>query len=268
MNKHVFKKGNMEYREIKNKKHYIYDSYEEWEKAYPDKTLAVDWRKANEGDWVYSDDRKIVQLLKVVDKIKHPNDRKNYKYASGYVRTVVGTFLKKKGSKMDTDFSKHPNRYTFSGKNPKSVKERIGVTQREKIFATNVAVGMGPVKAYMDAYNNDDELQSRRRATILLKQERVMQEVEKSVLDIAKGMGLDHEYVLDKLKCLADNSSDDGIVLQSTKELAKIIGTTGTTIKSKEMGILGMFQGFTPEQLEKAERPQLKEIKGEDNDVS
>ena len=80
MNKHVFKKGNMEYREIKNKKHYIYDSYEEWEKAYPDKTLAVDWRKANEGDWVYSDDRKIVQLLKVVDKIKHPNDRKNYKY--------------------------------------------------------------------------------------------------------------------------------------------------------------------------------------------
>ena len=186
MSKRAFKKGNMEYRAIKNKKHYIYDSYEEWEKAYPDKTLAVDWRKASEGDWVYSDDRRIVQLLKVVDKIKHPNDRKNYKYASGYVRTVVGTFLKKKGSKMDTDFSKHPNRYTFSGNNPKSVKERIGVTQREKIFATNVAVGMGPVKAYMDAYNNDDELQSRRRATILLKQERVMQEVEKSVLYIAK----------------------------------------------------------------------------------
>ena len=64
-----------------------------------------------------------------------------------------------------------------------------------------------------------------------------MQEVEKSVQDIAKGMGLDHEYVLNKLKCVADSSSDDGIVLQSTKELAKIIGTSGTTIKQKEMGI-------------------------------
>ena len=166
---------------------------------------------------------------------------------------------------MDTDFDKHPNRYTFSGKNPKSVKEREGVTNKEKIFATNVAVGMGPVKAYMDAFNNDDELKSRKKATLLLKQERVMQEVEKSVLDVAKGMGLDHEYVLKKLKCLADNSSDDGIVLQSTKELAKIIGTAGTTVKSREMGIVGMFQGFSPEQLEKAERPQ---IEGEIDDVS
>jgi len=258
----------MEHRKIKNKKHYIYDSFEEWEKSNPDTNLILDWRKGKEGDWVYSDDNKIIQLLKVVDKIKHHNDRKNYKYAAGYVRTVVGTFLKKKNCKMDADFSKHPNRYTFSGKNPKSVKERTGVTQREKIFATNVAVGMGPVKAYMDAYNNDDELQSRKKATILLKQERVMQEVEKSVLDIAKGMGLDHEYVLNKLKCLADSSSDDGIVLQSTKELAKIIGTSGVTVKSREMGIVGMFQGFTPEQLEKAERPQLKEIKGDDNELS
>jgi hypothetical protein len=34
------------------------------------------------------------------------------------------------------------------------------------------------------------------------------------------------------------------------------------------MGIIGMFQGFSPEQLEKAERPKLKEVKGEEDDVS
>ena len=258
----------MDYRQIKNKKHYIYEHISEFYNSHPDKTPTKDWRLGKEGDWVWSDDGKIVQLLKVVDKIRHPNDRKNYKYASGYVRTVVGTFLKTKGVKMYTDFSKHPNRYTCSGKNPTSGKAREGVTNKEKIFATNVAVGMGPVKAYMDAFNSDDELQSRRKATILLKQERVMQEVAKSVLDIAKGMGLDHEYVLNILKCLADSSSDDGIVLQSTKELAKIIGTSGTTIKQKEMGIIGMFQGFSPEQLKEAERPQLKEIKGESDDLS
>ena len=258
----------MEYRKIRNKKHYIYDHISEFYNDHPEKTPSKSWRQANEGEWVWSDDGKIVQLLKVVNEIKHPNDRKNYKYASGYVRTVVGTFLKTKGVLMDTDFSKHPNRYTFSGKNPKSVKDRKGITNKEKIFATNVAVGMGPVKAYMDAFNNDDELKSRQKATLLLKQERVMQEVEKSVLDVAKNMGLDHEYILNKLKCLADSSSDDGIVLQSTKELAKIIGTSGTTVKSKEMGIIGMFQGFSPEQIEKAERPELQEIKGDLNDVS
>lgn len=258
----------MEYRKIRNKKHYIYDHISEFYNDHPEKTPSKSWRQANEGEWVWSDDGKIVQLLKVVNEIKHPNDRKNYKYASGYVRTVVGTFLKTKGVLMDTDFSKHPNRYTFSGKNPKSVKDRKGITNKEKIFATNVAVGMGPVKAYMNAFNNDDELKSRQKATLLLKQERVMQEVEKSVLDVAKGMGLDHEYILNKLKCLADSSSDDGIVLQSTKELAKIIGTSGNTVKSKEMGIIGMFQGFSPEQIEKAERPELQEIKGDLNDVS
>ena len=111
----------MEYRKIRNKKHYIYDNFGEWRERHPEENLWFDWRKAKEGDWVSSADGRIVQLLKVVDKIKHPNDRKNYKYADGYVRTVVGTFLKTKGVKMDTDFSKHPNRYTFSGKNPKTV---------------------------------------------------------------------------------------------------------------------------------------------------
>ena len=42
--------------------------------------------------------------------------------------------------------------------------------------------------------------------------------------------------------------------MQSTKELAKIIGTSGTTIKQKEMGIIGMFQGFSPEQLEEVKK--------------
>lgn len=260
-----------EQRVIKGVAHYVYEDLDEFKKTHPNTVVHPDWRKANEGDWVYSDDDRIVQLLKVSNEVKHHSDRKNYKFAKGWVRTVVGSFLNRKNVKMDTDFDNHPNRYTFSTniKNPSNrVYKRKETTNKEKEFATNVVVGMGAVDAYKKAYSEMDNQKARKKATILLKQERVMQEVEKSVLDIAKGMGLDHEYVLNKLKCLADSSSDDGIVLQSTKELAKIIGTSGTTIKQKEMGIIGMFQGFTPEQLEKAERPQLKEVKGESDDVS
>ena len=90
-----------------------------------------------------------------------------------------------------------------------------------------------------------------------------MKEVEKGVLDIAKAMGLDHEYVLQKLMHLADFSDDDNIVLQSAKELGKIIGTSGATVKSREMGVLGVFQGFSPEQLGKAERKLLDDAKVE-----
>jgi hypothetical protein len=59
------------------------------------------------------------------------------------------------------------------------------------------------------------------------------------------------------LKCLSDNSEDDNIILQSTKELGKIIGTSVNTYKQKEVGVFGMFQGFSPDQLEKV---QAKEI--------
>ena len=56
---------------------------------------------------------------------------------------------------MDTDFAKHPNRYTFSQKiknTNKRVKQRTKCTNKEKIFATSVAVGKGYVSAYESVY--------------------------------------------------------------------------------------------------------------------
>jgi hypothetical protein len=67
------------------------------------------------------------------------------------------------------------------------------------------------------------------------------------------------------LKSLADFSEDDNIVLQSAKELGKIVGTSGNTIKQREVGLLGVFQGFSNEELEGASRDQkqLEEGSGE-----
>ena len=250
----------MEYKKIKGKRHYIYDSVEEYHSENPDKLgVESNWRVAKEGDWVMSDDGRVVQLLKV-SGINHPNDRKNYKWAKGYVRTVVGSFLNRPKTFMDTDFSQHMNRYTFSKtiKNPnKRVKQRENSTKNERIFSVNVASGMGPVKSYMDAFNELSSEKAKKKALVLLKQERIMSDIEKGVLDVAKSLGIDHEYILSRLKRLADYSEDDNIILQSAKELGKIIGTSGNTIKQKELGVFGMFQGFTPDQLEKVERKEL-----------
>jgi len=88
-----------------------------------------------------------------------------------------------------------------------------------------------------------------------------MKEVEQSVVDVAKSMGVDHEYILTKLKCLVDSSIEDSIVLNAVKELGKAIGTIGgVTIKQRETGIIGLFQGFEPGQLESAKRPELVEL--------
>tara|TARA_Y100001951_G_scaffold70358_1_gene57191 strand:- start:681 stop:1475 length:795 start_codon:yes stop_codon:yes gene_type:complete len=246
------------YRAIKGKRHYVYDHISEFYSEYPNRTPIKDWRDGEQGDWVWSDDESIVQLLKVSD-IKHPNDRKNYKYSKGWCRTIVGTFLMNNKTFMDTDFDSHKNRYTFSKTigNKSNLRKRKHPTKKERIFTTSIVAGHGPVKAYMDAYNEYSEDTAKKRALVLLKQERIVKEIEKSVLDIAKENGLDHEYVLRKLKHLADYSDDDNIMLQSVKEIGKIIGTSGMTIKQREVGVVGMFQGFSPEQLESAERRMI-----------
>ena len=254
----------MRFGTIKGISHYIFDNDDEISSYFGGSppNIVNDWRNGSEGDWVRSDDGYIVQLLKVSDKLPHPGDRKNYKWSGGWIRTIVGTFIIRRNTFMDTDFDKHPDRYTFSGKKKTPIQrvgERKNITKRERLFATNVAVGMGPVKAYMDAFEREQNPQSaRKKAVVLLKQERVMKEIEKSVLDVAKELGIDHEYVLNKLKCLADNTQDMNIVLQATKELGKAVGTMGTMIRQKEMGIIGMFSGFTPQELEGAKRGDLE----------
>ena len=256
----------MEERKIKGISHYVYEDIDEFREHHPNIVVRPDWRDSDEDDWVYSDDGRIVQLLKVSKKVSHPNDRKNYTFAKGWVRTIVGSFLNRPNIKMDTDFSSHPNRYTFSKTIKdvsKRVRERKKITKKEREFATNVVVGLGAVEAYKNAYREISDQKARKKATILLKQERVMKEIEKSVLDVAKEMGVDHEYVLSKLKHLADYSDDDNIILQSTKELGKIVGTSGNIIKQREMGLLGVFEGFSSGELEGAERKELPAVEEE-----
>ena len=259
----------MESRSIKGKRHYVFDDVNEYISHFSSsedtKNPRRNWRNSKEGEWVFSDDGRIVQLLKVKDMISHPNDRKNYKYARGWVRTIVGTFLNKDDVLMDTDFDKHPDRYTFSGKKTsqsKRLKERRIPTKRERLFATSIATGTDAVNAYKQVFGDTKDSNARAKAVALLKQERVMKEIEKTVTDIAKNLGINHEYILSNLKCLAENSIDENIQLQSTKELGKAIGTLGGTIvKQKEVGIFGMLQEFTPEQIESARRPSLEPSK-------
>ena len=111
----------------------------------------------------------------------------------------------------------------------------------------------------MDAFNEDNQTNAKKKSAILLKQRRIMKEIEKSVMDVAKEMGVDHEYILSSMKNLIEHTDDENIALQGLKELGKAIGTLGG-IKKVETGVMGLFQGFTPDQLTGAQR-QLEDKK-------
>ena len=83
-----------------------------------------------------------------------------------------------------------------------------------------------------------------------------MKEIEKSVMDIAKSQGIDHQWILRRLKLLAEHSEDENIQLRAVVELGKTTGTLGTTVKKQELGVIGMFQGFKEDDKLLAERPK------------
>ena len=70
-------------RVIKGIAHYVYEDLDEFQETHPNTVVHPDWRIANEGDWVYSDDDRIVQLLKVSNNVKHHSDRKNISLQKG-----------------------------------------------------------------------------------------------------------------------------------------------------------------------------------------
>ena len=70
-----------EYKVIKGKRHYVFEDIDEFKEHYDSKMMTPpnvkkNWREGQEGDWVVSDDDKIIKLLKV-SQLNHPNDRKN-----------------------------------------------------------------------------------------------------------------------------------------------------------------------------------------------
>ena len=101
----------MEIKKIKGVEHRLYDSHEEFCAFQGALTPKADWRESNEGDWVFTDDHHVVQILKVY-YITVPNSKEKRKC----VRTVCGSFVcKQKNAQILGENGVAENIYTFSG---------------------------------------------------------------------------------------------------------------------------------------------------------
>ena len=78
----------MEIKTIKGKEHILYDNNKEFTAFKPDLVVMGDWRRGTEGDWVYTDDLHVCQVLKVF-YITVPSTKKQKKC----IRTVCGSFV-------------------------------------------------------------------------------------------------------------------------------------------------------------------------------
>lgn len=235
----------MDFRKIKGQKHYVFRDMAEFEGYFKSEhgevPILVPWREARTGDWIVADDGGVAQVLKW-GPIHHPSDRKNWKWAKGYVRTVVGTFLQQDKVKMDTDFGNHPDRYRFNSATQPEVLHRRAtrsqLSKQERIFAMALCTGKTLREAYAEAYG--DRVDWRDRALFLLKRDRIIKLINKNVEEIAAAKGITHEYILEQLKLLLEETRNDQVKLSVLRELGDWIGGKEKTkqITRGEMHIL------------------------------
>tara|TARA_X000001382_G_scaffold97739_1_gene72057 strand:+ start:305 stop:1075 length:771 start_codon:yes stop_codon:yes gene_type:complete len=235
----------MELKKIKGVEHRLYDSHEEFCAFEGATTPKSDWRVAEEGDWVYTDDKHVVQILKVY-YITVPNSKEKRKC----VRTICGSFVcKQKNAKILGENGVAENIYTFSGSYDtiKSVRS-TKLSSKKLLFAKYVAAGIDMEEAYSRVYPKANAKQYiKNAASKLLQQEKVLNMVKEEISVILKEEGVTPEYIIQKYKDIADISERDQDRLRSLDALAKMSGLFETEKKREELTV---WAGFSPEQLE------------------
>ena len=240
-------------RTIKGKKHYAYESKEEFRKAHPDTPLITDWKQAKEGDWCLSDDGKIVQILKkgcFVDKKKRDNN---------YIRTVIGMF-NHRGSSPFAGTVKDEI-YRFTKKTSYIVNTTGYLTDAKRYFAKYIAHGMEPVEAYQKAFPTTKSLDyAEKKSTLLLRNKTVRQAVDKEIENLMSEVGITKRYLLETTKDVIDKTEvRDNDKLRAIETLMKISGLLSTEKKVDSVALIQEFSGFSREKLKAFEQGILPE---------
>ena len=235
----------MEIKRIKGKEHYLFDDMKEFMAFNANLACSGDWRRGNEGDWVYTDDLHVCQVLKVF-YITVPSSKIKKKC----VRTVCGSYvIGQKNVKMLGEQGVAENIYTFSGNYDSINKIRDkGISSKKLLFAQYVAAGVDLSQAYSIVYPRaQDESYIKTAANKLLQQKKVQKMVKEEIKEILQAEGVSPEYIIQLYKDIADISERDSDRLRSLDALAKMSGLFDTDKKQEQLTV---WSGFTPEQLE------------------
>ena len=236
----------MDFKSIKGSPHYLFDSLEEYKAFGNDLEVKKSWRIGDEGDWVYTDDGYICQILKK-SKVNHPTIRK----PRTMVRTVCGSFIvEQKTHKILGEDGIAENIYTFSGNyNARySLSKDRKMNNREFLFARYVAAGEDTLSAYKKAYPKAvNKSYIKKKSNFLLQKKEIRTMVKEEIKKILEEEGVTAEWIIGRYRDIADLSDRDTDKLRSLESLSKIAGLFDTEKKQEQLTV---FQGFTPKQLE------------------
>jgi len=223
--------------------------YEDSEELPTDVKRKVNYKreKVSTGDWIETDDGCYMEVLRSGNMTKAKG--KNRKVS--YIGTCTGTYLLK--SKIDS--SRRENIYTLSGLEPKTMT-RENLNKYERLFVQYLVGGMKPVEAYIKAFPTNNPGYANFKSAELTKTKRIRKAMKKELEPVLEKLGITQEYVLEGIKSTAEESEKDDTKLKALFKLSDILDLEDKS-SAKVTQLTGIqFQGFSEDQLDKAERPK------------
>ena len=232
--------------------HKVYDPEDQLENGL---VVIENWRDSRIGDWVKADDDCIIQVLRKGQMVRKYGRNK----VREYVGTCTGTFPVGINVKMDT--SRRVNIYTFGGSKSSEdiLLDRTTLTRCELVFVQFLASGMSPKEAYLKSFPTKNVNYASVKSSQLMRTERIYTAMKEELKPVCEELGIDPKSVLEDIQYASKNSEKEDVRLRALFKLADILDLEDKN-QTKVTQVSGaLFQGFTPEQLESAERPQISE---------
>jgi len=232
--------------------HKVYDPEDKIENGL---VVIGNWRDSRTGDWVKADDDCIIQVLRKGTMTRKYGRNK----VREYVGTCTGTYPVAKNVKMDT--SRRANIYTFGGSKSSEdiLLDRTTLTRCELVFVQFLASGLSPREAYLKSYPTKNVNYASVKSSQLMRTERIYTAMKEELKPVCEELGIDPKSVLQDIQEASKNSEKEDVRLRALFKLADILDLEDKN-QTKVTQVSGaLFQGFTPEQLESAERPQISE---------
>ena len=242
----------MRYYNVNGIEHKVYDPDDQ----VPNGLIVIDnWRDSRTSDWVKTDDDCIIQVLRKGTMTRKYGRNK----VREYVGTCTGTYPVGKNVKMDT--SRRANIYTFGGSKSSEdiLLDRTILTRCELVFVQFLASGLSPQESYLKAYPTKNRNYAHVKSTQLMRTERIYTAMKEELKPVCEELGIDPKSVLTDIQYASKNSEKEDVRLRALFKLADILDLEDKNQTRITQVSGALFQGFSPEQLEQAERPKLVE---------
>lgn len=240
----------MRHYKVNKINHTVFDSADE---VPEDISYTKNIEDASIGDWIEAHDGCIIQVLRKGVMLKSKGKVRKVTY----IGTCTGTYLTT--SKIDT--SKRINIYSIGGdiERNQRLDERENLSTREELFVQYLAGGMDPKLAYLKAFPTKDPHYAGVRAGQLIKTTRIRTAMKEELKPICEELGISEKSVLHAIKTIALSAEKDDTKLKALFKLADILDLEDKNQTQVTQLTGAVFQGFSDEQLESAERKALPE---------